>query len=104
MAHTFQATIGWKFAPLIGLSDEGMNISTMLTIYNIALTDAASEKLGNERRRNKTWIIGHVLDLCHERRYLKKKRYEAEGTKEYRAANKRIQKAVEKAKEGWVDT
>ena len=41
----------------------------------------------------------NVLDLCDERRELKKKRYEAEGAKEYGEANRRIQKAVKKAKE-----
>ena len=33
---------------------------------------------------------------------MKKKRYEAEGAKEYREANKRIQTAVKKAKEDWI--
>ena len=33
---------------------------------------------------------------------MKKKRYEAEGAKEYREANRRIQKAVKKAKEVWI--
>ena len=33
---------------------------------------------------------------------MKKKRYEAEGAKEYREANRRIQKAVKKAKEDWI--
>ena len=33
---------------------------------------------------------------------MKKKRYEAEGAKEYREANKRIQKAVKKAMEDWI--
>ena len=37
--------------------------------------------------------------LCDERRDLMKKRYEAEGAKEYREANRRTQKAVKKAKE-----
>ena len=46
--------------------------------------------------------LGDVLDLCDERRDLKKKRYEAEGAKEYREANRRIQKAVKKAKEDWT--
>ena len=36
------------------------------------------------------------------RRDLKKKRYEAEGAKEYREANRRVQKAVKKAKEDWI--
>ena len=51
MACTFQATIGGKFAPLIGLSDEDMDIDTMITTYNTAVTDAASKILGKERRR-----------------------------------------------------
>ena len=46
----FQATIGGKFAPLIGLSD------------------AASEILGKERRRKKPWVTKDVLDICDERR------------------------------------
>ena len=40
----------------------------------------------------------NALDLCDERRDLKKKRYEAEGAKEYRESKRRIQKAVKKAK------
>ena len=53
MACTIQTTIGWKFAPLIGLSDEDIDIDTIITSYNTAVTDAASEILGMERRRNK---------------------------------------------------
>ena len=34
---------------------------------------------------------------------MKKKRYEAEGEREYREANRRIQKAVKKAQEDWID-
>ena len=96
---TFQATIGGKFAPLTGLSDEDMDMDTMITTYNTAATDAASEILGNERCRKKPWVTKDVLDLCDERRDLKKKRYETEGAKEYREANRRIQKGVKKAKE-----
>ena len=99
---TIQATIGGKFAPLIGLRDEDMDIDTMITTYNTAVTDAASEILGKERRRKKPWVTKDVLDLCDERRDLKKKWYEAEGAKEYREANRRIQKAVKKAKEDWI--
>ena len=69
MACTFQATIGGKFAPLIGLSDENMDMDTMITTYNTAVTDAASEILGKECSRN----TKDVLDLCDERRDLKKK-------------------------------
>ena len=51
MACTFQATIGGKFPPLIRLSDEDMAIDTVITTYNTAVTDAASEVLGKECRR-----------------------------------------------------
>ena len=81
VAFTFQATIGGKFAPLIGLNDADMDIDTMITTYNAAVTDAASEILGKEHRRKKPWITTDVLDLCDERRDLKKKRYEEEGAK-----------------------
>ena len=76
-------------------------MDTMITTYNTAVTDAASEILGKERQRKKPWVTKDVLDLCDERRDLKKKRYEAEGSKEYREANRRVQKAVKKAKEDW---
>ena len=79
-----------------------MRTWTYNTTYNTAVTDAASEILGKERRRKKTWVTKDVLDLCDERRDLKKKRYEAEGAKEYREANRRVQKAVKKAKEDWI--
>ena len=97
VACTFQATIGEKFAPLIGLRDEDMDINTMITTYNTAVTDAASEIFGKEGRRKKPWVTRDVLDLCDDRRNLKKKRYEAEGVK-----NTGNQKAVKKAKEGWI--
>ena len=90
MASTFQATIGGKFAPLIGLSDEDMDIDTMITTYKTAVTDAASEILRKERHRKKPWVTKDVLDLCDERRDLKMKQYETEGAKEYREANRRI--------------
>ena len=48
VACTFQATIGGKFAPLIGLRDEDMDINTMITTYNTAVIDAASEILGKD--------------------------------------------------------
>ena len=67
-----------------------MNLINYLILKQ--MTDAASEILGKERRRKKPWVTKDVLDLCDERRDLKKNRYEAEGAKEYVEANRRIQK------------
>ena len=94
MACTFQGTIGGKFTSLNGLRDEDIN--TMITTYNTAVIGAASEILGKGRRRKKPWVTRDALDLCAERRDLKKKRYDIEGAKEYREANKRIQKTMKK--------
>ena len=44
VAGTFQATIGGKFAPLINLRDD--DIDSMITTYNIAVTDKACEIIG----------------------------------------------------------
>ena len=94
VACNFQATIYWKFTPSTGPRDEDMDIDTMITTYSTAVTDAASELLGKKRHSKKPWVTKDVLDLCDERRDLKKKWYKAEGLKEYREANRRIQKAV----------
>ena len=75
----------------------------MITTYNTAMTDAASEILGKERRRKKQWVTKDVLDLCDERRDLKKKRYEAEGAKEYREANNVPAELVQAGGETMID-
>ena len=71
MACTFQATIYGRFAPLIGLSDEDMD--TMITTYNTAVAYAASEILGKEHSRKKSWVTKDVFDICDERRDLKRR-------------------------------
>ena len=56
MACNFQAAIGGKFVPIIGLGDDNMNIDTMIIIYTTAVTDTASEIPGKESRRKKPWV------------------------------------------------
>ena len=68
VACAFQATIGGKFAPLLGQRDEDMDIDTMITTYNTVMTDAASEILEKEHRRKKPLVTKYILDLCDERR------------------------------------
>ena len=57
VAYTFQATIGRTLAPFIGLSDDDMDIDTIITTFKTAVTDAASEILVKEIRRKKA--MGH---------------------------------------------
>ena len=51
VACNFQATIGGKFAPLIGLRDEDVDIDTKITTYSRAVTVRASEIFSKKRRR-----------------------------------------------------
>ena len=64
---TAQATICGKYTPLIGLRDEDMDIYTMITSYNTAVTAAASEILGNKCGRKMPWVTRDVLVLFDER-------------------------------------
>ena len=62
VACSFQVTIDGKFAPLIDLRDEDIDINTMMTIYNTAVTDAANKIFGKKRRRKKLWVTGDLLE------------------------------------------
>ena len=55
VARTSQATIGGKFALLIGLKDHDEDINTMITTYNTVVSDAASEIHGKGRGRKMPW-------------------------------------------------
>ena len=89
MAGTFQATIGGKFAKLLGLRADDIDIETRITAYKV-MTHAASEIFGKEHPRKKPWIIKDVFNLSDERRNLKKRWYKAEGARAYRKANKKL--------------
>ena len=70
-------------------------IGTRTSVSLLPVTNAASKMLGKERLRKKLWITRDALNLCYERRDLKKSR-EAEGAKKKQKkknceANKRIQ-------------
>ena len=48
VVDTFQATIGGEFALIINLRDDDIDIDSMITAYNTAVTDTACEILGKE--------------------------------------------------------
>ena len=72
--------IGGRFAPLTITRNEGTDIDAMITTFNTAVTDTASEILGKHRQKKKPWITAEILDLCDKRRELRKKRFEPEGS------------------------
>ena len=55
--ETFQAMIGGRFAPLTIMSNDDTDIHSMITTFNTAVTETASEILGkhhHQKTKNKT--------------------------------------------------
>ena len=80
--------VGGKFSPLTIMSDEYTDIDSMITTFNTAVTEIASEILGKHRQKKKPWITAEILDLCGKRRELRKERSEPEGSEKYKEVNK----------------
>ncbi|KAK2180178.1 hypothetical protein NP493_454g03017 [Ridgeia piscesae] len=70
-------------------------MDTLINTFNTAVTNTASEILGKHRPVKKPWVTADLLDLCDKRRELKKKK-NAEGVRQYRAANQEIKKGMKK--------
>ena len=97
-----EAVIGGRFAPLTIMSNDNKDIDSMITTFNTAVTETASEILGKHRQKKKPWITSEILDLCDKRRELKKKRFELEGAEKYKEVNNNINRCMKKAKENWI--
>ena len=65
--------IGGRFAPLTIMSNEDTDIDSMITTFNTAVTETASDILGKHRQKNKPRVTAEILDLCDKRRELIKK-------------------------------
>ena len=74
---------------------------SMVTHFNKAVNDTAAELLGKQRRKRKLWVTPEILDLCDQRRDLKKKRGEPEEDTAYREIKRKI-KTEMMAKETWI--
>ena len=71
-------------------------MDSMITTFNTAVTETASEILGKHRQKKKPWITSEILDLWDKSRELKKKRFEPEGSEKYKEMNKNIKRCMKK--------
>ena len=95
--------IGGKFAPLTIMSNVDTDIDSMITTFNTAVTETASEILCKHRqRKKKNWITAEILDLCDKRRELRKRRFEPEGSEKYKEVNDHTKRCMKKAKDNWI--
>ena len=88
---------GGRFAPHIIMNNENTDIDSVITTFNTAVTETASEVLGKHRQKKKPWITAEILDMCDKRRELRKKRFEPEGSEKYKEVNNNIKRCMKKA-------
>ena len=100
--ETFQAMICGRFAPLTIMSNEDTDIDSMITTFNTAVTETASEILGKHRQKRKPWITAEILDMCNKRREPRKTTFEPEVSEKYKEVNNNIKRCMKKAKENWI--
>ena len=60
--ETFQDMIGGKFASLTIVNNEDPDMDSIITTFNTAATETASEILGKHRQKKKPWITAEILD------------------------------------------
>ena len=100
--ETFQAMIGGRFAPLTIMDNENTNLDSMITTFNTAVTETASEILGKHNQKKKPWVTAEILDLCDRGTELRKKLLEPEGSEKYREVNNNFKRSMKKATENWI--
>ena len=94
-----------NFRTLLNDADD-TEVVTLIDIFNIAMTETASDILGEPRAVKKKKKRGSKLTLnqCDERKALKKGRLETAAVAEkYREVNNEIKYSIKKAKGSWID-
>ena len=74
MTEECQATVGDKVTPLIMEmnTNNDIDINTVASTFNAALTESSDEVLGLYHPRKKPWITAEILAQCDEKRTMKK--------------------------------
>ena len=62
--------IGGKFAPVTIMNDKDADLDSMITTFNTAVIETASELLDKHHQKEKPWATAEILDLCDKRREL----------------------------------
>ena len=75
----------------------------MITTFNTAVIETASEILGKHRQKKTPRVTAEILDLWDKRRELRKKRFEPERSEKYKEVNNNIKRCMKKAKENWIE-
>ena len=69
--QNFQGMIGGRFPPLTVMSNDDTDIDSMITNFNTAVTETASEIRGKHRQKKKHCITAERFDLWDKRRQVR---------------------------------
>ena len=61
--ESFEAMIGWRFAPLTIMNNEDTDIDSMITNFNTAVTETASEILSKHRQKKNPGLV-QKFSIC----------------------------------------
>ena len=75
----------------------------MITTFNTAVIETASEILGKHHQKKKPWVTAEIIDLCDKRRELREKRFKPEGSEKHKEVNNNIKKCMKKEKQNWIE-
>ena len=59
--------IGGTFSSLTIMNNGNTDMDSMITTFNTAVTETASEILGKHRQKKKTLVTANILDLCDKK-------------------------------------
>ena len=72
----FQATIGGKFAPLLALENQDIDIDALINSFNTAVTETANNILGKHRPAKKPWVTDNTKAVRQTERTETKEEYD----------------------------
>ncbi|KAM3616630.1 uncharacterized protein V6R79_021082 [Siganus canaliculatus] len=63
VAEALKTKIGERFAPLLSLGAEEVDVNSMTATLNTVITETANEILGKLHPKKKPWVTNELLDL-----------------------------------------
>jgi len=65
--------------------------------------ETVNQMIGKHLWKKQSWVTIEILDMCDQRRELKRKKGTAEEEVQYRAGNSKIKRSMKRAKEDWIE-
>ena len=91
---------GGKFAPRTIMNNEDTDLDSMITTFDTAMTETASEILDKHRQKKKPGSLQTFLTRAIKAEN-REKIFEPEGSEKYKGVNN-IKRCMKKAKENWI--